>query len=192
MSSIDIIIVIVLLWGAWRGWRSGFIKEVFSTVGFVVGLVLAATFYSVLGEQFAPALGSGSKASFAACVLAFILIWVVVPILFGLVANVLTKTVKALHVGPLNSLLGMVVGVVKYFVLLSVVFSAMSYVGILSEDKKQESALFPYITVIGNAIYENRSIAIEKGNVDGKDDTVYVKVNGDSDTKPINNASKSR
>ena len=95
MSSVDIIIVIVLLWGAWRGWRSGFIKEVFSTVGIVVGLVLAATFYSVLGEHFAPALGSGSKASFAACVLAFILIWVVVPILFGLVANALTRTVKA-------------------------------------------------------------------------------------------------
>ncbi|MBP5360218.1 MAG: CvpA family protein [Bacteroidaceae bacterium] len=174
MSSVDIIIVIVLLWGAWRGWRCGFIKEVFSTVGIVVGLVLAASFYSVLGEHFAPALGSGSKASFAACVLAFILIWVVVPIVFGLVANVLTRTVKALHAGPLNSLLGLVVGVVKYFVLLSVVFSAMSYVGILSQEKRQESALYPYITVVGNAIYEHRDIVTESGLL--KDDTVFVKV----------------
>lgn len=175
MSSVDIIIVLVLLWGAWRGWRSGFIKEVFSTVGIVVGLVLAASFYSVLGEHFAPALGSGSKASFAACVLAFIVIWVVVPILFGLVANALTKTVKALHIGSLNALLGLAVGAIKYFLLLSVVFSAMAYVGILSEEKKQESKLYPYITVVGNAIYEHRDIVTESGKL--KDDTVYVKVN---------------
>ena len=109
MSSVDIIIVIILLWGAWRGWRSGLIKEIFSACGFVVGLVLAAMFYGVVGEHFAPALGSGSKASFAACVLAFILIWVAVPIIFGFVANALTKGIKALHAGPLNSLLGMVV-----------------------------------------------------------------------------------
>ena len=172
MSSVYIIIVIILLWGAWRGWRSGLIKEIFSACGFVVGLVLAAMFYEVVGEHFAPALGSGSKASFAACVLAFILIWVVVPIIFGFVANALTKGIKALHAGPLNSLLGMVVGAAKYFLLISVVFSAMAYVGILSEEKKQESLLYPYITVVGQAIYEHRNIAIDSGKLD--DDTVYV------------------
>ena len=172
MSSVDIIIVIILLWGAWRGWRSGLIKEIFSACGFVVGLVLAAMFYGVVGEHFAPALGSGSKASFAARVLAFILIWVVVPIIFGFVANALTKGIKALHAGPLNSLLGMVVGAAKYFLLISVVFSAMAYVGILSEEKKQESLLYPYITVVGQAIYEHRNIAIDSGKLD--DDTVYV------------------
>ena len=183
MSSVDIIIVLILLWGAWRGWRAGFVKEVFSACGFVVGLVLAAMFYSVLGEHFAPALGSGSQAAFASDVLAFILIWVVVPIVCGFIANIITKAVKGLHIGPLNSLLGLLVGVAKYFVLLSVVFCAMAYVGILSEEKKQESQLYPYVTVVGNAIYENRSIVLEHAGDDAKDDTVYVKVNSDA-SKP--------
>lgn len=192
MSSVDIIIVIILLWGAWRGWRAGFIKEIFSACGFVVGLILAMLFYSVLGEHFAPALGSGSQASFIGCVLAFILIWVVVPILFGFVANALTKTVKALHAGAFNSLLGMIVGVAKYFLLISVVFSAMAYVGILSEEKKQQSLLYPYITVVGNTIYEHRNIALDSGKLD--DDTVYVKVNGNPEqsVKTRNNASEPR
>ncbi|MBO4593432.1 MAG: CvpA family protein [Bacteroidaceae bacterium] len=173
MSSVDIIIVCILLWGAWRGWKSGFIKELFSTCGFVVGLILAALFYSVLGEHLSPAFGSGSMASFGGCVLAFILIWVMVPILFGLIANALTKGVKAVHVGGLNSLLGLVVGVAKYFILISIVFSAMAYVGILSEEKKQASVFYPYITVLGNTIYENRSIVQDSPLL--KDDTVYVK-----------------
>lgn len=187
MSTVDIIIILILLWGAWRGWHSGFVKEVFSACGFVAGLVLAALFYSVLGEHLAPALGSGSKASFAASVMAFILIWVVVPILFGVVANVLTKGVKTLCLGLPNSVLGMLVGVAKYFILISVVFSAMSYVGILSEEKRQESLLYPYITVVGNTIYEHRSIVTESDLL--KDDTVYVKVNGQA---PNNAAPKRR
>ena len=67
----------------------------------------------------------------------------------------------------------MAVGAIKYFLLLSVVFSAMAYVGILSEEKKQESKLYPYITVVGNAIYEHRDIVTESGKL--KDDTVFIK-----------------
>ncbi|MCH5179320.1 MAG: CvpA family protein [Prevotellaceae bacterium] len=172
MSSVDITILIILLWGAWRGWKSGFIKELFSTCGFLVGLVLAAMFYSVVGEHFAPALGSGSQASFATSVLAFILIWVVVPIFCGFAANVLTRAVKGLRLGPINSLLGLIVGFAKYFVLISVVFSAMSYVGIVSADRKEGSLFYPYITKLGNLVYENRDIATESGQLE--DDTVYI------------------
>ena len=174
MSSVDIIIIVILLWGAFRGWKSGFIKEVFSSLGIVVGLIVAILFYSEVGKYFTPALGSGSVVSFLSSVLAFIIIWVIVPIVLSVVANVLTRTVKDLHAGPLNSILGLTVGTLKYFVLISFVFSAMAYVGIISEEKKNASLFYPYITILGNTVYEGRSVAEESGEL--KDDTVFIPV----------------
>lgn len=184
MSSVDIIILVILLWGAFRGWKSGFIKEVFSSVGIVAGLVVAILFYSQLGEYFTPALGSGSVASFTSSVLAFIIIWVVVPIVLSVVANVLTRTAKGLHAGPLNSISGLLVGMLKYFVLISFVFSAMAYVGIISEQKKNASLFYPYITLLGNTVYEGRSVAEESGEL--KDDTVIIPVRHHKDSLKIN------
>lgn len=189
MSSVDIIILLILVWGGFRGWRSGLIKEVFSSLGIVVGLVVAILFYSQLGEYFTPALGSGSVASFVSSVLAFIIIWVVVPIVLGVVANVLTRTVKGLHAGVPNRLLGLLVGVLKYFVLISFVFSAMAYVGIISEEKKDASVFYPYITVLGNSVYEGRSVAEESGKL--RDDTVFIPVRHHNDSIK-NNVPKGR
>lgn len=175
MSSVDIIIVLILLWGAWRGWKSGFIKEVFSTCGLIVGLIVAVLFYKTLGEYFAPALGSGSIASYAGCVLAFVLIWVLMPVFASIGANVLTKAVKGGLIGPLNSLLGMVLGAVKFLILISFVFSAMSYVGIISEQKKNSSQLYPYVAAMGNIVLGKSTVAEESGKL--KDKTVIIKFN---------------
>lgn len=184
MSSVDIIILVILVWGAFRGWKSGFIKEVFSSAGILVGLVVAILFYSQLGKYFTPALGSGSVASFMSSLLAFIIIWVVVPIVLSVVANMLTRTVKGLRAGPLNSFLGLTVGLVKYFVLISFVFSAMAYVGIISEEKKDASLFYPYITLLGNTVYEGRSVAEESGEL--KDDTVFIPVRHHKDNVNTN------
>lgn len=180
----DIIIILILLWGAWRGWKAGLIKELFSTVGIVAGLVVATLFYKNLGEHFSPALGSGSLASYIGCVLAFVLLWVIVPILFGIIANILTQAVKCLCMGPINSLLGLVVGAFKYFVLISFVFSAMSYAGIISEQKKQSSKFYPYITVLGKLVLGDSTIADESGELEDK--TVIIKFDRNSEDK--NNA----
>ena len=40
---IDIFIIVVLLWALFSGWRSGFVKEVTSLIGALVGLLIAAT-----------------------------------------------------------------------------------------------------------------------------------------------------
>lgn len=173
MLSVDAVIVLILLWGAWRGWKSGFIKEVFSTCGLVVGLLAAVLFYKTLGEHFTPVLGSGSIASYAGCVLAFVLIWVLVPVLAGMVANVMTKAVKSVFLGPLNSLLGMLLGTVKFLILISFVFSAMSYVGIVSERKKNASRLYPYVTALGDLALGGSTIAEESGKT--KDKTVVIR-----------------
>ena len=45
---IDLFIVILFVWALFSGWRNGFLKEVVSAGGFIVGLLVAALFYQTL------------------------------------------------------------------------------------------------------------------------------------------------
>ena len=51
MQVIDIIILILVLAGAIVGFRKGFIKQLASLVGLVVGLLAAKALYGVVGDQ---------------------------------------------------------------------------------------------------------------------------------------------
>lgn len=110
---IDIFIIVVLLWALFSGWRSGFVKEVTSLIGALVGLLIAATCYSAFGEYLAV---NGSETNMVTSVIAFFLLWIIVPIVLGFAANVLTKSLKGLHLGMPNSILGAVVSALKYII----------------------------------------------------------------------------
>ena len=119
---LDLFLCIVLLWSLYTGWRQGFIKELISAGGFLLGLVIAASCYTYLGDYLIRAhsqLGSMSN------VVAFFLLWIISPIFLGFIANMLTKAVKGMKLGLPNSLLGAAVGGLKYIVLLSCVLNVM-------------------------------------------------------------------
>ena len=65
--------------------RSGFDRR------FLVGLFVAATCYKTFGQYLAV---NGSEANMLTSIIAFLLLWVIVPIVLGLVANILTKALK--------------------------------------------------------------------------------------------------
>ena len=134
MAFIDFIILLLAIWAVYRGWRAGFLKEIISMIGFFVGLFLAAALYSNFGEYLAPKIGASPGVS---DVIAFILIWVVVPILLGMVANILTKALKGMKLGLPNSILGAALSTMKYLVLMSCIFNEMSAIGITGPEKDQ-------------------------------------------------------
>lgn len=140
---IDIFIVVLLLWAAFSGWRAGFLKEVISTVGFLVGLFVAATCYSAFGEELAV---SGTEFNIYTNIVAFFLLWIIVPIVLGFAANVLTKALKGMHLGMPNSMLGAAVSFVKYFVLLSCVLNVMGALHIMNEERVASSHLYGPVT----------------------------------------------
>lgn len=187
MSAVDIVIIGILLWGAFRGWKAGFIKELLSTGGLIGGLILAAIIYRLFGEHLSPILGSGSQLSFFSSVLVFIAIWIVVPIILSVVATLLTKIARTLFIGPLNKVGGLIVGTIKYYVLISFVFCAMSYVGLLSESKRKASILFPYVTMLGDIVYNNQSLASKHDNQ--RDTTIIITFDRNNKEKNKTNVS---
>ena len=136
---LDIIILLILAWGAYKGWTSGFLKQLVSLLGFLVGLLVASMLYSSFGEFLAPKLGASPT---MANILAFVVIWVVVPMLLGMFVALPSKWIKGSALGTLNNILGLIIGAFKYVVLLCCLFKVMGVLGMVSQEKKDASVLY--------------------------------------------------
>ena len=169
---IDLFILVLMIWAAFNGWRNGFIKEVVSSVGFLAGLLIAATCYSTFGEYLAV---TGTESNMFTSVVAFFLLWIVVPIVLGLVANILTKALKGMQLGLPNSILGTLVSLVKYVVLISCVLNVMQALHILNEEKTEDSKLYAPVTGVLQWLWENHGTLMPADEADTlKNDTVWV------------------
>lgn len=136
---LDIFVIIVAVWALFSGWRNGLVKEIASSIGFLLGLFIAATCYS----HFAPYLAvNGTETNMFTSIVAFFILWIATPIVLGLVANILTRVFENLHLGGLNSIAGALVSLLKFTILLSCVFSAMSALHILNEERVAGSHLY--------------------------------------------------
>lgn len=147
---LDIFIIVVVLWAFFSGWRNGLLKELSSSLGFLVGLFIAASCYSTFGEYLAV---NGTESNMITSIGAFFILWIIVPIALGLAANIMTKVVNHLHLGALNRIGGSAVSLVKFTVLLSCILSVMNALGILNEERTKESSLYlPIKGVVSSVI----------------------------------------
>lgn len=139
----DTLILIVLLVGAVVGFVQGAFKQIANFLGVTVGIVLAVVLYDRFGQYLASATGTSEGIGH---VVAFLLIVVVVPVALGLLASMLTKLAKKVHLGCVNRGVGALIGMVSYGLLMSVVFNLMDFAlsnGGLHPDKlEQRSELF--------------------------------------------------
>ena len=99
MPITDIISMSLLLYGAVMGLKNGLIKELASTAGFLVGIYIVWKYHCELGDN----------------ILLCLLVWILVPVVFGLLASLVTKFLDFTIIGGLvNRVLGAVVGTCKW------------------------------------------------------------------------------
>ena len=133
----DILIYIVLIVGAFIGWKQGAFKQVAHFLGVAVGLLIAATLYHQFGDFLADK--TGASIGFGRLI-AFVLIVIVVPIALGWIAAFFTEFFKKLKLNFLNRLLGAVVGVVCYALMLSVALNLFDFIASNAGFKTQKLA----------------------------------------------------
>lgn len=141
---IDILILLLIAAGMVKGYMSGFIRQLLSIAGLIVGLFAANALYMPLAGELCPAV---TESRTLAQVLAFIGIWIAVPLLFALGASILTRLLEAVSLGWLNRSLGCAFGALK---MLLVVMLAIWVLGIIDTDNsliretKKSESLFYY------------------------------------------------
>lgn len=146
----DIFILIVLIWAIISGWRNGLLCELTSLCGHLSGLLVAVIIYSMCGKYLAV---TGTQLSMVTSIIAFFALWIILPIALGLAANTVTKIMRPLGLGTINSLGGAIVSLLKFTVLLSCVLAAMNAIGILNQEKAEDSRLYnPLKGIVGAAV----------------------------------------
>lgn len=162
---LDIFICVLLLWAVISGWRNGFVKEAFSTVGLIVGLVLAGVAYLCFGEDFLAI--KGSDTNMVLSIGAFILLWICLPLFLSLIANILTKAIKGMSLGVVNSLLGVGFSVLKFVLLISCVLNMMAKLNIADQKIMGDSVLLEPATAVLPFIDEQTGVTDSLENYKG-------------------------
>ncbi|HJD92637.1 CvpA family protein [Bacteroides coprosuis] len=143
MQPLDIAILLFVGLGIFAGYRKGLLHQLASLLGFIVGLYVAKEYFSSVAEEISPRVIDSISVAQA---VSFIGIWILVPIVFSILASLLTFIMDKIYLGWVNRLLGIVVGVIKYILLLSIILCVFDFIDsdnkIISETKKTESVLY--------------------------------------------------
>lgn len=139
MNGYDILFILVLVVGAWKGWSNGLLKEVLGLIGVFVGLYVAYLLYEQVGYQLAPRIGTSPS---IASIIAFALIWIGVPILLGILGSLLTKVLEWIGLEGVNNLGGSIVSLVKFAIILGALCNVLAITHLVKEESQQNSILF--------------------------------------------------
>ena len=143
MNTIDIVILCILGIGLVQGFWKGFIKQLASLLGLVVGLLAAKALYASLAEKLYTTVTDSMSVAQG---LAFVLIWLAVPIGFAIVASLLTKAMEAVALGGINRLLGAGLGLLKCALLVSLLIGIVEFVDsdhkLIEKKEKKASVLY--------------------------------------------------
>lgn len=121
MNAIDIIILIIVLIGGLNGLRQGLVKAVANLIGWLLALILAAKYTSIL----APAMKVLSQDPVVQKIAAFAFIVLMIVVMTWLVSGLLNKILKKIKLGPLNRLAGGMFGSLKGLLLVLITMQGL-------------------------------------------------------------------
>jgi membrane protein required for colicin V production len=143
MNYIDLVLVIILIIAAFQGFRKGFIIELASLAALVLGIWGAIKFSDWTAGFITRTTGFHSDNM---STIAFVLTFIAIVILIHILAKVLDNTIKAVALGFLNRLAGIIFGILKTAVILSIFLllfdSIDENVHILPTNQKANSKMY--------------------------------------------------
>lgn len=134
---LDAILAVPLVWMAYKGFSRGFIMEVSRLIALITGIYLAARFSSLLAEHL---YRSTEISNEFLPVIAFALILVAVFILVYLFGKMLAGMVKMVALGWADKLAGVLLGLVRGALIISLMIMLLDRFMLLDEFKKGETA----------------------------------------------------
>ncbi|WP_167605945.1 CvpA family protein [Maribellus sediminis] len=170
MNYIDIILLILLILAAVSGFKKGLVAEVASLAALILGIWGAIEFSYITSDFLVENFDLKTD---HLNIISFVVTFVVIVILVHIVGNVVNKMLETVMLGFVNKLAGLVFGVLKSALILSillVVFDKIDEdVHILPEKTKENSRMYEPIRSFAPSIFpfiENWSINGDKKNRD--------------------------
>jgi membrane protein required for colicin V production len=165
MNYIDIVIALLLAFGLIRGYFKGFIVEITSLAGLVLGIYGAIHFSyflsNILKNYVSWDASMMQLVSFAGT-------FIIILVLISILGKVFTKIAESIALGFLNKFLGALFGLLKVGLIVSVVLMIFSKINktlpFVEQSQTQESVLYEPIKNLAPAIFPNLIKEVEKVN----------------------------
>lgn len=143
MNVTDIIIAIILVFGAYQGFKTGFIVELIGMVAFILAIIGGLKLLHV-GMEYLDKVwdGFGTFLPF----IAFIVIFVIIIILVNLIGQILKKTIDWTPLGVIDNFAGAVVGALKMAFAIGIILWIMTVLEIYgTQTIVKDSKIVPWI-----------------------------------------------
>ncbi len=146
MHTIDIVISIILLLGAIRGYQKGFFHEMATLAGLIAGVFIAILASNIVGSVAVNLVDWNIQ---VVKIVAFLVVFLVVAWFIRLLGVLLTKLFKALMLGFINRLAGLVTGMLKWALILAVIVMVVEFFdregSLITESVRVNSFFFPQL-----------------------------------------------
>jgi membrane protein required for colicin V production len=155
MNFLDILIVCLLVYAAWKGFKKGFIIELFTFLALFIGLYAGIHFSDLISEFLMEKMDL-SPSSYLP-VISFLIVFLAIGAMIYFGGKALEKVIKVVQLSLVNKLLGIFFSVLKMiFIVGALLIMAESYDeknDFVSQESKEASLLYyPFQTFVSTCI----------------------------------------
>jgi len=149
MSTLDIFLLIPLIWFAYKGFSNGLVSELASILALVFGVYLSLKFSDFIGKK----MGLEGNVS---SIFAFIITFIAVVIIINFAGKFVSKIFEWTSLSIINKLAGLLFGLIKISFIISVMIYIVERLDnnrvLLTKETRENSVLFPYLQKIAPKI----------------------------------------
>lgn len=143
MNLIDIVILIPIGWGIYKGFSKGFIHELAQIAALVLGVLAGLYLSKWIGEFIAGIFGTNEEHT---QLIAFLVAFLGTLVLVFLAARIAENTVKNMSLGIVNRIIGAAFASIKFILILSILInfinSADKHGLFLKKETREGSLLY--------------------------------------------------
>ncbi len=163
MATLDILILIPLIWGAYNGYRKGLLVEIVAIIAFVVALIVGFKFLQFGIDLLAPYISRELARKFLPW-LGFSVIFFPVVFMVNRLGYSLRNSLKYTLLGTFDKLAGAAVGTFTWVFGISVLLWLFSFMNILMPtNQTRNSFMYPLLRPIAPRVMNVATVWMPKG-----------------------------
>lgn len=150
MNLLDFFIILPICFFAYRGFVSGFIKEILSIIGIILAVFVTFEYMDSLSPFFYGFFDNPDYAAVAAGIFLFILVVAVVQ----LIAYAAKRFLEVINLNFINRLAGLAFGAIKSGIVISVMLLLLAGFNLPGEEARSGSISYPVIIYLAPAVFD--------------------------------------
>ncbi len=154
MTILDIIIILPVVWGLYKGFTKGLIVEVASLLALVLGIWGAMHFYNYTADILKDNINNYES---YLPIISYAVTFLIIVILVHLIAKILDKLIKMVALDIVNRILGAIFGGLKFLLIICAFLVIIDKIdenaGIIQKETKENSVLYKPLLKLTYNIY---------------------------------------